>query len=46
MSCALPNSNIKTNNVIYDFNEDLSFDEFEKLLIHYANTNPYPNIDQ
>jgi hypothetical protein len=45
MSCTLPNSNIKSNNANFDFNDDLSFDEFKQLLIQYAKTNPYPNID-
>ena len=45
-SCASPNSNISTNNMKLNFNDDLSFDEFNQLLILYAKTNPYPNLEQ
>jgi len=45
-SCVLPNSNINTNNTQLNFNDDLSFDEFSQLLIQYAKTSPYPNIDK
>ena len=46
VSCASPNSNIGTNNTKLNFDKDLSFDEFNELLIQYAETSPYPNIDQ
>ncbi|MDC0615968.1 hypothetical protein OAO77_01180 [Candidatus Pelagibacter sp.] len=46
ISCAAPNSNYNVNNEILDFNKDLTFDEFNQLLIKYAETTPYPNIDQ
>ncbi len=46
VSCSSPNSNINSNKVKLNFNEDLSFDEFNQLLIQYAETSPYPNIDQ
>ena len=46
LSCASPNSNISTNNMKLNFNDDLSFDEFNQLLILYAKTNPYPNLEQ
>tara|TARA_B110001450_G_scaffold215689_1_gene208960 strand:+ start:140 stop:310 length:171 start_codon:yes stop_codon:yes gene_type:complete len=45
-SCVSPNSNITTNKAKFNFEDDLSFDEFNELLIQYAETNPYPNIDQ
>jgi hypothetical protein len=45
-SCALPNSNISTSNPKLDFNNDLSFEEFNELLIEYSKTNPYPNINK
>ena len=45
MSCSLPNSNIESNNLSLNFNDDLNFDEFKKLLIQYSKINPYPNID-
>jgi len=46
MSCVSPNQNNNLNNTKLDFNKDLSFDEFKKLLIEYAKTSPYPNIDK
>jgi hypothetical protein len=45
-SCALPNSNVDTNKTKLNFNDDLSFDEFNQLLIQYAKINSYPNIDK
>ena len=44
-SCTSPNSNISTNNTILNFDKDLSFDEFNQLLIQYSKKSPYPNID-
>ena len=46
VSCASPNSNITSNNVNFDFNDHLSFEEFNQLLIKYAETSPYPEIDE
>ena len=46
VSCVSPNSNIDNNNAKLNFNDDLSFDEFNQLLILYAKTNPYPNLEQ
>jgi len=45
-SCSSPNLNISSNNMKLNFDEDLSFDDFNQLLIQYAKTHPYPNIDQ
>ena len=45
-SCISPNSNVSSNNTKLNFVDDLSFDEFNELLIQYAETSPYPNIDQ
>jgi len=45
VSCVSPNSNINTNNKKLNFNDDLSFDEFNQLLIQYAETKPYPSIN-
>ena len=45
-SCVSPNSNIDANNTMLNFNDDLSFDEFNEMLIQYAETNPLPNINQ
>jgi len=46
MSCAAPNSNYNIKNEILDFNKDLTFDEFNQLLIKYTEITPYPNIEQ
>ena len=45
-SCVSPNSNVSTKNTKLNFVDDLSFDEFNELLIQYAEKSPYPNIDQ
>jgi hypothetical protein len=45
-SCVAPNSNVNTTNLKFNFDDDLNFDEFNQLLIQYAETSPYPNIDQ
>ena len=45
-SCALPSATIDNNKNNLTFDDDLSFDEFNQLLIQYAKTNPYPNIDK
>ena len=45
-SCVSPNSNVGTNNTKLSFDDDLTFDEFNELLIQYSETSPYPNIDQ
>ena len=46
ISCAPPKSNDSTNTTKLNFDEDLSFDEFNQLLIQYSKTNPYPDIDK
>ena len=46
ISCASPNQNVKTINTKLDFNDELSFDDFNKLLIEYVKTGQYPNIDK
>tara|TARA_B100000780_G_C21084599_1_gene436901 strand:+ start:856 stop:1026 length:171 start_codon:yes stop_codon:yes gene_type:complete len=45
-SCAAPVSNINHNKKILNFNDNLSFGDFNKLLIHYAVTSPYPNLNE
>jgi hypothetical protein len=45
-SCASLNPNINSSNTILNFNDDLSFEDFNELLIQYAETSPYPNIDK
>ena len=46
VSCTSPNQIINPSNTTLDFNDNLSFDEFKKLLIQYSKKSPYPNIDQ
>jgi|TARA_B110000037_G_scaffold204123_1_gene247821 hypothetical protein len=45
-SCASPNSNLESNAKKLDFNADLNFEDFNELLIEYAKTSSYPNIDK
>ena len=46
VSCVSPNLNVDNNKTKLNFDDDLTFDEFNELLIQYAKTSPYPNIDQ
>ena len=46
ISCSSKNLNYDTKNEILNFNKDLTFDEFNMLLIKYAEIAPYPNIDR
>ena len=46
ISCSSPNLSYDTKNEILDFEKDLTFDEFNELLIKYAKKSPYPNIDK
>ena len=45
-SCVSPNLNVDNNKTKLNFDDDLTFDEFNELLIQYAETSPHPNIDQ
>ena len=45
-SCVSPNPNINHSNTRLDFNDDLSFDDFNNLLTEYAKTSPYPDISK
>jgi len=45
-SCVSPNPNNNHSNNRLDFNDDLSFDDFNNLLIEYAKTSPYPDISK
>ena len=42
-SCTSPNVN---NNQILDFNENLSFEDFNKSLDKYVEINQYPDINK
>ena len=46
VSCSSPNSNISSNNTKLTFDDNLSFEEFNELLIQYVKKNQYPNIDK
>ena len=45
ISCVTSNPNISTNKTKFIFDDDLTFNEFNELLIQYAETNLYPIID-
>ena len=45
-SCMSTNSNYNVKNEVLDFDKDLTFDEFNELLIQYAKTGSYPDIDK
>ena len=45
-SCVPPNSNIDINKTKLNFNDDLSFEDFNELLIEYVKISPYPKIDK
>ena len=44
-SCAPPSPNVNHGNTGLNFNDNLSFDDFNNLLIEYAKTSPFPNIN-
>ena len=46
LSCTSLNLSKDTKDIILDFDKDLTFEEFNNLLIIYTETNPYPNIDK
>ena len=45
-SCVSPNSNVDTSKNKLNFDSDLTFDEFNELLIEYAITSPYPVLSK
>tara|TARA_B110001452_G_C14972059_1_gene339784 strand:- start:330 stop:503 length:174 start_codon:yes stop_codon:yes gene_type:complete len=46
VSCSSINLNKDEKKIeILDFDKDLKFDEFKKLLTRYNNISPYPDID-
>ena len=45
-SCASSNTNFSSNNTKVNLDDDLTFDEFNQLLIQYVQESPYPNIDK
>ena len=46
VSCVPPSPNVNHGNTGLNFNDDLSFDDFNNLLIEYAKTSPFPNISK
>tara|TARA_Y100000817_G_C16556344_1_gene411117 strand:+ start:117 stop:287 length:171 start_codon:yes stop_codon:yes gene_type:complete len=45
VSCSAKNVDKNSNNEFFDFNMDLNFEEFEKLLIKYDKAKGYPDIN-
>ena len=45
VSCSSSISNTKSDKKQLNFNDNLSFQDFNKMLIQYVGTTPYPNID-
>ena len=45
VSCGSPISNYNSNNENINFNGNLTFDEFKKLLVQYTKISPFPNMD-
>jgi len=46
VSCTMPNTNYNNDNIDINFNDDLTFDEFDKLLKKYSEKSIYPNINK
>ena len=46
VSCSTPKVNSEKNRDILNFDQDLSFTEFNELAKKYSKINPYPNIDK
>ena len=46
ISCATLKPSVDTNDVKLNFEKDLSFQEFNEMLIKYAKSSPYPDIDK
>ena len=44
ISCSSTNNNVK--NEVLNFDNDLTFNEFNELIIKYAEMSDYPDIDQ
>ena len=45
LSCCTTNIKNEKNNDIYNFSENMSFDEFKIKLKVYSDNSPYPDID-
>ena len=44
LSCSSMNLEDNSDNEILDFNKELTFDEFKRLLVKYNKVNKYPDI--
>ena len=44
-ACSSTNINNNINNEVFDFNLNLSFEEFESLLVKYNKVKGYPDIN-
>ena len=45
-SCISHNTTLSSDDKKINFDDNLTFDEFNNLLTKYAKENPYPNIDK
>jgi len=45
-SCVSPKINVNPISTSLDFDKNLSFEDFNELIIEYAKRSPYPNIDK
>jgi hypothetical protein len=46
VSCSSTNLKTNSNNDLFDFNRDLTFNEFKQLLDKYNEKSNFPNIDR
>jgi len=46
ISCTSPSTSYIKNDNNLKFTDDLTFQEFKKLIEEYAEISPYPNIDE
>ncbi len=45
ISCASPNLNYNDKSETFNFDQEMTFEEFNNLLFRYAKISSYPNID-
>ena len=44
-SCIIKKDEVSNKQLDFNFNEEMSFEEFKIKLEEYSNNSPYPNID-
>ena len=44
-SCVIKKDEVSNKQLDFNFNEEMTFDEFKIKLEKYSNNSPYPNID-